>query len=104
MDYIKLGIRIRNCRKSLNYTQERLSELAGISLSFLGHIERGTRKASVETLVNLCNAMNTSPGSLLQDSLNASILGIPNEGTRKQQDFMKEISHVVVRFMNDEKK
>ncbi|MDO4356436.1 MAG: helix-turn-helix transcriptional regulator [Clostridia bacterium] len=102
MDYVKLGIRIRNCRKKLHYTQEQLSELAGISLSFLGHIERGTRKASLETIVSLCNSMNISPELLLQDSLNADILGIPKQDTRKRQDFLKEISDVMTKYMDDD--
>ncbi|MEA5069461.1 MAG: helix-turn-helix transcriptional regulator, partial [Christensenellaceae bacterium] len=55
MDYRSLGMRIRKQRKNLHLTQEELAERAGISLSFLGHIERGTRKASLETLVSLSN-------------------------------------------------
>ena len=43
--------------------------MAGISLSFMGHIERGTRKASVETLV----ALGVSTDALL--------LGAPLSGT-----------------------
>ena len=40
-------------------TQEQLAELAEISLSFVGHIERGTRTISVETLARLCKALET---------------------------------------------
>ena len=40
-------------------TQEQLADLAGISLSFVGHIERGTRAISVETLARLCKALET---------------------------------------------
>ncbi|MDL2206929.1 helix-turn-helix domain-containing protein [Eubacteriales bacterium OttesenSCG-928-N13] len=37
MDYNELGRRIRALRKNKHWTQEKLSESAGISLSFLGH-------------------------------------------------------------------
>ena len=58
VDYNKMGLRIRNQRKEKGLSQEQLAELIGISLSFLGHIERGTRKASVETLARICKALN----------------------------------------------
>ena len=51
MDYIDLGLKIRQLRRQKSMTQEQLAEMAGISPSFLGHIERGTRVASVDTLV-----------------------------------------------------
>ncbi len=65
MDYRILGQRIRARRRKAGLTQERLAELAGISTSFLGHVERGTRILSVETLLNLCRALNTTADDLL---------------------------------------
>ena len=35
----------------------------------MGHIERGTRVANLETFVAICNALNVSPDYLLYDSL-----------------------------------
>ena len=54
MDYIDLGRRVKELRKKQHMTQEALAEKLDISTSFLGHIERGTRVASLETLVKLC--------------------------------------------------
>ena len=51
-------------------TQEQLAEMTGISASFLGHIERGSRVASIDTLVALCNALNVRADYLLAGSLN----------------------------------
>lgn len=70
MDYISLGRQVRRQRQNMNMTQERLAEKAGISASFLGHIERGSRKASLETLINIANALNVGTDKLLVDSLN----------------------------------
>ena len=70
MDYQDLGRRIRDCRKSKKMTQEQLAEMTGISASFLGHIERGSRVASIDTLVALCNALNVRADYLLAGSLN----------------------------------
>lgn len=72
MDYEALGKRIRSQRKLLGMTQEELSEKVGVSCSFIGLIERGSRKLSLETLVNISEALNISCDALLQDSLNGS--------------------------------
>ena len=69
MLYEDFGRRVRQQRIALQMTQEKLSERAGISLSFLGHIERGTRVASLETLVAICNTLNVTPEYLLSASL-----------------------------------
>lgn len=67
-DYAAIGERIRKRRISLKLTQSDLSERAGISVSFLGHIERGTRKMSLETLMRLSDALNCSADSILGTS------------------------------------
>lgn len=63
--YVAIGRRIQAYRKINQLTQQELAEKASISLSFLGHIERGTRKLSVESLYKLANALDCSVDSLL---------------------------------------
>lgn len=70
MDYRKLGSRVREMRKKRGYTQEQLAERANISFAFIGHIERGTRKLSVATLLSLARALNC-PTDFLLDNLDA---------------------------------
>lgn len=93
MNYVKLGERIRQQRKLLRWTQEQLAEKSGISLPFLGHIERGTRKASLETLVGICNALKVSPQLLLQDSLEDDLLG---GMTDSHKGLVREISNLLI--------
>lgn len=69
MNYKDLGRRIRSLRQKQHLTQEQLAEKIDMSASFLGHIERGSRVASLETLVKLCNVLDTNPGFLLAASL-----------------------------------
>lgn len=69
MDYEDLGLKIRQARRQQGLTQEQLAEMTGISTSFLGHIERGSRIASLETVVELCNALKVNPNYLLSASL-----------------------------------
>ena len=60
IDYKELGKRIRAERRRQDLTQEKLAEMAEISDSFMGHIERGGRTLSIETLAKLANALNMS--------------------------------------------
>ena len=65
VNYQDLGLRVRDARKAKHLTQEQLAEKVGISSSFMGHIERGTRIASIDTLVSVCNVLSVSPCLLL---------------------------------------
>ena len=65
MDYKAIGKRVRLRRQIMELTQEGLAEKIGVCTSFVGHIERGTRKLSVETLYALCKALDTSSDFLL---------------------------------------
>ncbi len=92
MDYVDLGQRVRKQRTQLGWTQEALAEKINVSTSFVGHIERGTRKASLETLVSIANSLNVSLDYLLAGSLNNSIIGpIPQGLSSKQRTALQEI-------------
>ena len=65
MDYQALGQRMRGQRERLKLTQEQAASLAGITTSFYGHVERGTRIASIQTLLALAQVLQTTPDRLL---------------------------------------
>lgn len=65
MDYIEMGRRIYEIRKKNKLTQSELAERVGISLSFIGHIERGNRVASLETVVKIANALGVSVARII---------------------------------------
>ena len=71
--YEEIGRRIRNQRKFRRMTQQQLSELSDISPSFLGHIERGTRKLSVETLYRISVALDCSIDELMPNGKRSEI-------------------------------
>ena len=95
MDYAKLGVRVRQQRVLNRLTQEQLAEKTGVSSSFIGHIERGEKKASVETVVALCNAMDISPSVLLQDSLSDAVMRSQLSFNQENQDLMEGLMHVL---------
>ena len=72
INYVNLGEKIKSTRKERGYTQEKLAEICDISTGFLGHIERGTRKLSLDTLFCIATVLNVSIDYLLIDSANKS--------------------------------
>ncbi len=65
VDYGRMGKRIRELRKAKGWSQDALAKRCGISMSFLGHIERGTRIMSLETFVGICSALDAGADELL---------------------------------------
>ncbi|MCI9020249.1 MAG: helix-turn-helix transcriptional regulator [Eubacterium sp.] len=65
LDYKSIGMRIRQVRKAKGWSQDELAGKCGISMSFLGHIERGSRIMSIETLVRICKALDAGADELL---------------------------------------
>jgi len=55
--YKKIASNIREIRKDRNITQEALAHEAGLNRAYIGYIERGERKPSVETLEKIANSL-----------------------------------------------
>ena len=92
MDYCDLGRRIREQRLEKEWTQERLAASIGMSTSFVGHIERGTRKASLETLVLLANTLGVSLDYLLAGSLSHGMGDVlPEKLSATQKEVLRDI-------------
>lgn len=65
MDDIAIGKTIRALRRKRHLTQEQFAERIGRSVSFMGHIERGSRKMSLETLLAIADALDVSVDAIL---------------------------------------
>ncbi len=91
LDYAKMGMRIRQVRKAKGWSQDELAKKCRISMSFLGHIERGTRIMSLETFVNICMALDTDADELLWGVAHPSdtllkLWGQPEQKQGKKQE------------------
>jgi len=67
VDYGIIGEQIKQERLIKGLTQEVLAEKANISASFLGQIERGERKLSLETLIHIAEVLGASLDYLVKD-------------------------------------
>lgn len=56
---------VRRLRQERGYTQEELSELAGINRNYTGMIERGERSPTVDMLEKLAKALKIDPVAFL---------------------------------------
>ena len=83
MDFNMLGKRIRDERLLLRLTLEQLAEKVDKSTNFIGQIERGERKLSIETLVDIANALGTTVDNLLKDSVR-----IDEDSTVREMDVL----------------
>ena len=92
--YKEIGIRILEIRKQSGITQERLSELSGISSNFISQIERGRNKCSLETINKLSKALNTPLSSMFS---------FKNTKTAVRDSYVKKIE-IMLKDMNDKDK
>lgn len=60
-----MGERIRQAREDMGYTRETFSEMANITPRFCYDIESGKKGVSIDTLKNICEALNLSADHLL---------------------------------------
>lgn len=63
--YLKLGKKIYKLRRAQKLSREKFSELAGINDYYLGEIERGEKKASLDILFKISNILGLKIHELL---------------------------------------
>lgn len=63
-----MAINMRRLRHDQNLTQEELAARAGLSMRYLGSIERARVSASVTVLDQLAKALNVEPCELIKQS------------------------------------
>ena len=72
MDYRSNGKNIRKYRKTKKMTQETLAERAGLSVNYIGSIERGEKLPSLETFIVILNQLGVTADCILQDVVQAN--------------------------------
>ena len=69
INQIAFGKKIRDARNNLGISRAKLAESVGISVNFLGDIERGLKLPSVPNLIMIANILKVSLDNLFSDSL-----------------------------------
>ena len=108
VDYLALGNRIRTVRKAKDWKIKDLANHSGISEDYLGKIERGTGIASLETIVDIANALDVGLDCLVGKDVNAAVDYLNTDinkalvamDEKKRKRFLAFVLHASI-FFND---
>lgn len=61
------GATVRRLRENLGWTQEQLAEVAEMSATYIGFIERGENVPTLTIILKLADALGVTPAHLIAD-------------------------------------
>nr|DAW23802.1 MAG TPA: helix-turn-helix domain protein [Caudoviricetes sp.] len=71
---ITVGKRIRHFRNLRNWSQLKLATEAGINTAFLGHLERGLKQPTIQTLEKITNALEITLPEFFEYKSNVTVI------------------------------
>ncbi|MBI5625280.1 MAG: helix-turn-helix transcriptional regulator [Elusimicrobia bacterium] len=95
--YREIGVRVRHERLRLGWTQEELAEKSDLHPAYVGQIERGEKKISIETLRRLAKAVSVR----MSDLLNESALPPPADWESRIGGLLRDRDPQEARFLYD---
>ena len=93
LDFERIGKRIKELRISKGLTQEYIANIADVNTSHISNIENNRVKISLSTLVQVCNALDTSVDYILSHEYTSADTSIEREiltALKPQTEDMKE--------------
>ena len=98
VDYIVIGKRIRERRRSRNLSQEQLADLIDKSTVFVSNLENGKTGASLESIVNICLVLDLSLDELItgvprtyEDEYVDAVISVFQRCTDREKHFLSEL-------------
>ena len=70
LNFANIGQKLRKVRISKNLTQEYVANMVDVNTSHISNIENNRVKVSLSTLVQICNALDTTVDYILADEYN----------------------------------
>lgn len=99
INYAKLGQKIKEIRQSKNLTQDNLAEMVSCNTSHISNIENNHTKVSLNVLLAIANALNTSIDYLLSNQYENASLALDNEIIRAIADLDVEAKERILRII-----
>ena len=65
VNHRQIGYRIKEVREQNHISQAQLAEMTDLSVSYISHIENAKRKASLESIIRIVNALGITVDELL---------------------------------------
>lgn len=91
--YIEMGKRLRMFRNQLDYTQEQMADILGMSVAYYGKVERGVHGLSLAKLVIVNDKLDIDINYLLTgvEKSNLSLDNVLNECPREKRYDMEQL-------------
>ena len=99
LDFCKIGKKIREIRISKNLTQEYIANMADVNVSHISNIENNRVKVSLSTLVQICNALDTTVDYILADEYNHPSTVIEHEILKEVQNCSPETQKQILKII-----
>jgi transcriptional regulator with XRE-family HTH domain len=89
---VALGKRVKQCRHTVGKSQETLAFDAHIDRTYISAIERGVANPSVETLANICYALDVTLAQLFEplESVPLAPTGVRRANAAKPQEITRK--------------
>ena len=79
LNFEQIGENLKKIRLSKNLTQEYIANMADVNTSHISNIENNRVKVSLSTLVQICNALDTTVDYILADEYNQPTSALEQE-------------------------
>lgn len=104
IDYNLIGIRLKNARIKKGYTQEKLSEIIGVTDAYVSRIERGSAHISLPRLDEFCTLLDITMSYVLsgvsensEDYLNPQISNLLKDRSPEEKKAIYKVTDIVVK-------
>ena len=105
INWLKLGSKIQDMRRLKQITQQQLAERSKISDVYLGYIEQGKRRCSIETYIRLVNALGYTLDDLFSEylthrkgSVQKTIKDLLDEFSEEETEDLNQIIRTLVKM------
>jgi len=99
---IEIGSNIQVAREQAGYTQDKLSEMLGMSPNHLSAIERGVSGISLEALQRLCRLLGVSADRILfgTDELETEAIALARRISDVKPEYRQQVQDLLSAILN----
>ena len=110
INWLKLGSKIQDMRRLRQITQQQLAERLKISDVYIGYIEQGKRRCSIENYIRIANLLGCTLDDLFAEYLTCrtgviqkSVRELLEEFGEEEAEEITQIIHTLVRLAKRQK-
>ena len=100
LDYAALGRKIKEMRIAKGLTQSDLADMVFCNTSHISNIENNHTKVSLNSLLAIANALNTSIDCLLSEQFENASTALDNDIARRLRNLDPEKKRQAIRIMD----